>query len=178
VCGEAASLLQPSDPRREDLARIGCDDGEPDACFLLGKMTEQKDPNGAKALYDVACPAVIADDGREEIYSKAACDALSTLYEEGRAVAKDSDRGYYYSRLACTRSGFALDHAPCVRKALYHARNYRGGTTDWLLTTAQLARKVLNGDDGPPVFAKECERPSVAELCKTHEKTILTASTY
>src|SRR5262249_36552423 len=33
VCGEAARLLDANDPRREDLARLGCEDGEPDGCY-------------------------------------------------------------------------------------------------------------------------------------------------
>jgi TPR repeat protein len=175
VCGEAARLLAPDDARREDLARIGCDDGEPDGCFVLGQLAEPNAMEKAALLYDIACPAVIADDGREEIYSKPACDRLGQMYEEGKGFEKDSDRAFYYASLACTRVEREQDHGACVRRALLHARGYWRSNL-FGKTPRMLAKIYFYGDD-EPAEGHECERPSVAELCKTNEKAVL-SSTY
>lgn len=173
VCGEAASYLEPGDAKIADLARIGCDDGEPDACYLLGRLGEEADPKNAVALYNLACPTVLAADGRADVYSKKACDRLAELNEEGRLVDKDSDRAFYYSTLACSRSGFERDHAPCLRRALFHGRGYMGDQRWGLRTAMEIAREVFYGSEGAPVDAKECTRPSVQEACKRDEPRLL-----
>jgi TPR repeat protein len=173
VCGAAAAYLDEKDGRRLDLAKLGCDAGEPEACHLLGRATEERDPRGAVALYNVACPSVVSADWRSDMYSKAGCDRLVELHEEGRFVPKDSDRGFFYSTLACTRPGFERDHAPCVRRALYHARGYRGELRWSTMTNGDIARDAFYGALGSTLHAKECERPSVAALCKREEKAIL-----
>ena len=173
VCGRAASYLDEGDPRALDLARMGCEDGEPDACWLLGRATEASDARNALALYDVACPSIVGDDGRPEIWSKRACDRLSELSEEGKLMAKDSDRAFYYSSLACTQSGLERHHAPCVRRALFHVRQYRGVSIWFPMTTGAIANEVFFGSNVAPGDGKECERPSVRELCKANEAAVL-----
>jgi TPR repeat protein len=165
VCGEAIPYLDAGDPRRADLARIGCDGGEPDACYWLGRQTEPSDMNKAIALYDVACPPITTSEDLEEIYSRAACDRLSELNEEGRALDKDSDRAFFYATLACTRGGFERDHAPCLRRAMFHARGYKGDLRWSTETSGQIADDFFYGI----LDAKECERPSVQALCKEQE---------
>jgi TPR repeat protein len=166
VCGEAASYLDDADPRRVDLARIGCDAGEPDACEIVARGLESTDVHAALALYAVACPAVVADDEREEIYSKRACDRLSELAEEGKVVDQDSPRAFFYSTLACTRGGFERDHAPCLRRGLYHARKFLGRLRWSTMTHKQVARSFFYGYDGATGDVDECARPSVAAACK------------
>lgn len=34
------------------------------------------------------------------------------------------------------------------------------------MTTADVGRLIFRGPEGTPIEAKECSRPSVAELCK------------
>jgi TPR repeat protein len=170
VCGEAARYLDAADGRLVDLARMGCDDGEPDACFVLGDLYDrgsgvEKNPGTAFRLYEVACPPVIAADGREERYSKAACARLAERYEEGQALEKDVYRAYFYASLACTRGGFERDHVPCLRRGLLHAQ-HEFRPEDALESPLAAALRVFFGPTGDPVNAKECERPSVAALCK------------
>ena len=170
-CGEAARYLDPGDARIADLARIGCDDGEPEACFELGDLHERgagvdRDLVKAFALYQQACPSVMAADGREDIYSKAACDRLSAWSEAGTDVEKDRDRAYFYSTLACPGDGIAIDHAFCVHRAIFHSVNEYRSSDHFLMTTNDIGRLIFHGPDGKPIDGKECSRPSVAELCK------------
>ena len=170
-CGEAARYLDPGDARIVDLARIGCDDGEPDACFVLGDLHERgagldKDLVKAFTLYEQACPSVMASDGREDIYSKAACDRLSAWAEAGADVEKDRDRAFFYAKLACPGDGIAMDHSFCVHRAIFHSvHDYRAWDLG-LMPTGDAGRLLFHGADGTPIDAKECSRPSVAELCK------------
>jgi TPR repeat protein len=143
-------------------------------CFVLGQLAEPTDVKKAIALYDIACPSVVADDGREDIYSKPACDRLGQMYEEGQGFEKDSDRAFYYASLACTRVEREQDHAACVRRALLHARGYWRSNL-FGKTPRMLAKIYFYGDD-EPAQGHECERPSVTELCKTHEKAILSST--
>lgn len=171
VCGEAARYLEPTDARVADLARIGCDDGEPDACFVLGDLYERgagmaKDAQKAFSLYQLACPSTVASDGRADIVSKAACDRLSVKYEEGAELAQDRDRAFFYSTLACKGESVEVDHAFCVHRAIFHAKHDYRSRTHYLLTTTEAGRLFYHGSDTEPVKAKECDRPSVAELCK------------
>jgi len=170
VCGEAARYLDPADARIADLARMGCDDGEPDACFVLGDLYDrgagvEKSPATAFRLYEVACPPVIAGDGREERYSKAACALLAQRYGDGDGMEKDIYRSYYYASLACTRGGFERDHTPCLRRGLLHAQ-HQFRSDDILGSPLSAGLRFFFGIDVDPVNAKECERPSVQALCK------------
>lgn len=173
VCGEAALYLEPKDARVADLARMGCDDGEPDACYLLARAAEEGDPKTAAALYEIACPAILASDGRAEGYSKRACDRLAELSEQGKLFDKDSDRAFFYSTLACTRPGNERDHAPCLRRALFHGRGYMGDRRWGLQTAVEVAREHFYGRQDPP---GECARPSVADACKRDEPALLRAT--
>jgi TPR repeat protein len=171
-CGEAARYLDAGDARTLDLARIGCNEGDPEACFVLGDRYERgagvaKDQIKAFALYQQACPAVLAEDGREEIYSKAACDRLSAWSEEGTDVEKDRDRAFFFARLACPGDGIALDHAFCVHRAVFHAAHDYRASEYFLKTPQDIGRLFFHGVDRSPVNGLECSRPSVAELCKT-----------
>lgn len=172
VCGEAARYLDDGDARAADLAKIGCDDGEPDACFVLGDLYERgaggvpKDVPKAIALYQVACPSFVADDRRADVVSQAACDRLSIKYEEGKDLEQDRDRAFFYSSLACTGEGVTFEHAFCVRRAVYHSKHNYVWRSHYLLTTNQVGQLIFNGPDYEPLNAKECERPSVVELCK------------
>lgn len=171
VCGQAARYLDPTDARIADLAKIGCDDGEPDACFVLGDLYERgagvtKDMAKAFSLYQLACPTIIADDGRADIVSKAACDRLSTKYEEGTDLAQDRGRAFFYSTIACQGDGIELDHSFCVRRAIFHAQHDFRSRDHFLLTTGEVGRLIFHGRESEPVNGKECNRPSVAELCK------------
>jgi TPR repeat protein len=177
VCGEAARFLDPEDQRVLDLARIGCDDGEPEACFMLGDLHErgagvEKDLAAATRLYQAACPSVLASDDREERYSKAACDRLAGMYEEGRLFDEDIQRAYFYSTLACTRRGFERDQAPCLRRARFHAQHDFVDREHVTNTSRQAAREFFYGIDSDPVNGKECERPSVAALCQRDAKLV------
>lgn len=168
VCGEAARYLDPGDLRIADLARMGCDDGEPDACFVLGDLYDrgagiEQSAATAFALYTLACPAELAADGREEIYSKPACARLAERYEEGKAFEEDVFLAYYYVSRACTRGGFERDHAPCLRRGRMHAREHFKDPQHWLETPEQSARRFFFGD---PMNGNECERPSVEAICK------------
>jgi TPR repeat protein len=171
VCGEAARYLDATDPRLADLARMGCDDGEPDGCFVLGDLYDrgagvEKSAATAFGLYDVACPSLVADDGREELYSKAACARLAERYEEGETLEKDVFRAFFYSTLACTRGGYERDHLPCLRRGRLHAQNQFKKYDDYMTTPLAAGLEFFFGASGEPVDAKECERPSVAALCK------------
>ncbi len=139
VCGEAARYLDAGDPRVADLARMGAGDGEPDAFFVLGDLHDrgagvEKSPVTAFGLYELACPAELAADEREERYSKAACAWLAERYEEGATLEKDSFRAYYYASEACTRGGFERDHAPCLLRGRLHAQ-YGFRDPDFILET-------------------------------------------
>jgi TPR repeat protein len=170
-CGEAARYLDAGDARTLDLARIGCDDGEPEACYVLGDLYERgigvaKDGVKAFGLYQQACPTVLADDGRADIYSKAACDRLSAWSEEGVDVEKDRDRAFFYANLACPGDGIEVDHSFCVHRAIFHSVNEYRSRENYLMTTGDVGRMIFHGADTPPADGKECSRPSVAELCK------------
>jgi TPR repeat protein len=177
VCGEAARYLDADDPRLVDLARMGAGDGEPDAIFVLGDLHErgagvEKDPTAAFALYELACPAELAADEREERYSKPACARLAERYEEGATLEQDSFRAYYYASRACTRGGFERDHAPCLLRGRLHAQYGFRDPKIIFEPPSQLARRFFFGLGAPPVNGKECERPSVEELCKRDAKLI------
>ncbi|HVY45326.1 MAG TPA: hypothetical protein VHB21_05575, partial [Minicystis sp.] len=143
--------------------------------YVLGALAEPRDRKAAIALYELACPSAVAGDGREDIYSKPACDRLGQLYETGQGFEKDSDRAFYYASLACTRAVREQDHAYCVRRALFHARGYY--RSDVFGKTPRMLGKLYFYGDDVPSDGHECERPSVAALCKENEKAIL-ASPY
>jgi len=168
TCGEAARYLDPSDARVLDLAQIGCAEGEPDGCFVLGDRYEhgagvEKDDRAALRYYELACPRVLADDGREEVYSKAACARLAERY--AGSGPEERLREFHYASLACSHPGFERDHAPCVRRALLHY--VHGFRSESITETSESAgREFLRGEDQTPVNARECERPSVRAECE------------
>lgn len=174
TCGEAARYLDPSDARVLDLAMIGCADGEPDACFVLGQHYErgagvEKDDRAAVRYYEMACPRVLAADGREEVYSKPACARLAERY--AGSGPEERLREFHYASLACSRPGLERDHAPCVRRALLHY--VHGFRSDTITQTSQSAgREFLFGDERTERDGKECERPSVRAACEKAKAVI------
>lgn len=169
-CGEAASLLPESDQRRLALAAAGCDDGEAEGCYQLGRAYEEgrgvaKDEARARALYELACPptrpaAEWRDGPRQGEYAPRACDRLAALHEPGEGRVRSASAPWYYAASACQRSGFERDHAPCLRLARYHWLTVDTGRN--LEDTLDTAR----GGQSFPANRKECLRPSVAEACK------------
>ena len=171
VCGEAVRYLEQTDARIPDLAAMGCDDGEPDGCYALGDVHERgmgvsKDVGQALALYQVACPPMVADDQRADIVSQSACHRLSIKYDEGQDLEKDRDRAYFYSTLACPGEGVNIDHSYCVRRAVFHGKYDYLWRKMYRLTTYEIGQLIFRGPSNEPINEQECERPSVAALCK------------
>jgi TPR repeat protein len=161
TCGEAARYLEPSDPRRAELAEIGCEDGDPDACYLQGLLLEEAHQDAsAWRLFEVACPRVVAVDNRPEIYSHRACDHLAAKYEEAIGVPKDPESAYFYASRACLDTGMEIDHAPCLRLGRYEAKGF--GT----LSQGDSGYGSYLGPIGAPFFHNECKRASVKEQCE------------
>jgi TPR repeat protein len=178
TCGEAARYAPEGTPNRRALAELGCENGEAEGCYELGKLHEEgqsvpKDETRARALFELACPAMVprsewrAGPRRGE-YSARACDRLAELYEGGEMPPKDPTRARFYAQLACSRPGFEREHAPCVRLARYWASSkvHTG-------RNAQEAESYFYGTGSAPIYGKECRRPSVKELCAQHEQAII-----
>lgn len=173
TCGEAALDLPETDARRLDLARLGCDAGEADGCYAVGRALEEgwgidKDLDAAVAAYERACPPYAGrrdwqGAGDVEERSKRACDRLAAGYESGDLVAKDAGRAMFYARLACTEAGSETFHGGCVRVAR-------------LLVEAGIQGSHSDSDEwnafGPLGGAadNECQRPSVAAACAEYKK--------
>ncbi|MFO0619255.1 MAG: hypothetical protein U0414_42095 [Polyangiaceae bacterium] len=120
VCGEAAMHLGLEDERAVDAARFGCEAGEADACFALGQHFEfgkgvDKDLALARDLYDMACPAVIRSDGRQE-HSKRACDRIAAAFQDGDLFEKSHAQALFYATRACPHPA-QTNALPCVRLA-------------------------------------------------------------
>jgi TPR repeat protein len=187
VCGDAAREVAPDDPRLPDLARMGCENGEVEGCYALGRLYEEgrgvpRDAFAARSLYDLACPpmrpASWGYGPRQGDYSPRACDRLAEMYEAGAMPPKDVDRARYYAEFACSRPGFERDHAPCIRLARYWAS---GAVKSGCVAVGE-ARCASNSEEaedrfyGPksaPVSAKECERPSVKALCDRYKQELV-----
>jgi TPR repeat protein len=183
VCGDAARELPLDDPRVLDLARMGCENGEVEGCYALGRLYEEgrgvpRDVVAARSLYDIACPPMRpADETRTGDYSPRACDRLAEIYEAGAMPPKDVGRARYYAELACMRPGFERDHAPCVRLARYWASYaVTSGCVEVgelrCLSQSEEAGVRFYGPNSPIVGGRECQRPSVKALCDTYKKEL------
>lgn len=183
TCGDAAYFVAKDDSRRLDLARLGCENGEAEGCYELGRMYEEgqgvsKDEKAARALYELACPPYrptdYADEPKTAEYSVAACDRLAEIHEDGAMPPKDVARARYYAEFACRFPGMQEDHAPCIRLARYWAsRAIRSNCEEfWCAGDMAQTMEKLNGPSMTPFEAKECERPSVKALCEKHKAEI------
>lgn len=178
TCGEAARHAAEDAPNRLALAELGCDDGEAEGCYELGRVYEEgrlvaKDEARARALYERACPAWVPrtewrPGPRRGEYSPRACDRLAQYYEGGEMPPKDPTRAEFYAELACANPGFERDHAPCVRAARYWVhKKVRTGRN------AEEAELRFYGTSSAPIYGKECQRPSVKDLCAPLEKEVI-----
>jgi TPR repeat protein len=183
VCGDAAHFVPNDDARRVDLARLGCENGEAEGCYELGRSYEEgrgvtKDEKLARALYELACPPYHPVDGTNEPttgeYSAAACDRLAEKFEGGTMPPKDIRNARYYAEFACKYPGMQYDHAVCVRLARYWAAGVIRTDCDeeWCPTNMMITREKFYGASAPPFAAQECERPSVRDLCATYRPEI------
>lgn len=183
VCGDAAHFVPKDDVRRVDLARFGCENGESEGCYELGRLYEvgqdvPKDEKAARALYELACPPIRpaewADEQKTGEYSPAACDRLAEIYEDGAMPPKNIPRARYYAELACKDPGKQYDHAPCIRLARYWASQAIRSNcqSEWCTGDMVNAMEKFYGPRQPPAEPKECERPSVKALCEKYKAEI------
>lgn len=164
-CGEAALYLGSEDGRALDAARIGCEGGEADACFVMGQAFENgagvaKDLDVAIALYEAACPPTARGDYKEE-YSKLACDRLAAAYQKGDLFEASMPRALFYARRACTRPAHERDFAPCVRLAVELRRDH--GRTGLYMNHPD---HVVDTEGAGPT---KCGRASVRQECKEYQ---------
>jgi len=167
-CGAAAIDLPPTDPRRLDLARFGCADGEADGCYALGRAYEEgwgipKNPAAALTEYEKACPPNRRPDQADE-RSKLACDRLSQAYELGDLVPKSATSATFYAWSACANPGFERYQGPCVRlgRLLFAVGSQGLGRSDPDFDAL--------GPGSEPYGHRECKRPSVAAECAAYQK--------
>lgn len=190
VCGDAAHFVPKDDARHLDLARFGCENGEAEGCYELGRLYEEgvgvpKDEKAARALYELACPPYRprstdwGDEAKTGDYSPAACDRLAEIYEGGTMPPKDVPRAQYYAEFACKDPGMQYDHAPCIRLGRYWtSRAIRTGCkTEWCTGDMANAMEKFYGPRQAPAEGKECERPSVKALCDKYKGEIDTMAT-
>jgi hypothetical protein len=165
------------EPARLDLAILGCENGEPDACASLALRLEEgrgveKDPERARRLLELACPPFAPTNDHlhlriEGEYSRLACDRLSR-YEAGEKLPPDNwERTLFYARKACPDSGYELDHAPCVRLGMLWAKNPKSTGRN-----GEDAREAAWGTQRDPILRGECKRPSVAAECEAFEAAL------
>lgn len=183
VCGDAAHFVPADDTRRLELARLGCENGEAEGCYELGRMLEDgqgitKDEQAARRLYELACPPYrpldYADEPKTSEYSPAACDRLAEIYEGGAMPPKDVARAQYYAEFACKNPGMEYNHAACIRLGRYwtsHALS-TNCTSTWCAGDLAQAMEKFNGPTNPPAEAKECERPSAKALCEKYNSEL------
>jgi len=181
VCGDAAFFAPKDDARRLDLARFGCENGEAEGCYELGRLYEEghgvpKDEKAARSLYELACPpyrpmTAWAEATKTGDYSPAACDRLAEIYEGGAMPPKDVARAQYYAEFACKDPGLQYDHAPCIRLGRYWtSRALKTGCRgEWCAGDLAQAMEKFHGPRQAPFEGKECERPSVKALCDTYK---------
>ncbi|MFO0619569.1 MAG: hypothetical protein U0414_43685, partial [Polyangiaceae bacterium] len=165
-CGEAALYLGADDARALDAARIGCEGGEADGCFVMGQAFEsgalvEKNIDAAIALYERACPATARTDYREE-YSKLACDRLAAAYQTGDLFEESRARALFYARRSCTRPAHERDFTPCVRLAVELRRDH-GRTGLGLDHPDHIV-------DSEPYVPTKCGRASARQECKAYEE--------
>jgi TPR repeat protein len=169
TCGQATRFVDDTDPKRVDLAKLGCENGEAEACYVLGTLHEggkgvPKDEALARRLYELACPAKVpietTSSPRRGEYSQRACARMAAYYDEGAIPPKDDARAFFYLAKGCPVPGLALDHETCVKVARY-----------WLTTARNSGR---NGEEAGLHLRRkdECRRPSVGTLCDTEMKAL------
>lgn len=163
TCGDATRYLAEDDPSRFDLGVLGCENGEAEGCYALGRALElgvgvDKDVDGGRALYDVACPPLIGSGD----YSAHACDRLAMIALGEGFPGKDRYTAKHYFNAACRNPGYEIDHTPCVHFGMLWATREGEGQN------AHEARMVAMGEaiygaDRPHL--DDCRRPSVAGPC-------------
>lgn len=175
TCGDATKYLPAEDPSRRDLAILGCENGEADACALLAELYDQgrgvpREPDRANALYDLSCPPIRPEDDTDD-YAPRACDHLAEIYAGGPYPGKDRERGSYYARAACRHPGHEFDHAPCIRLGTLWATKRTVTFSEGMNRT----RAEESAYGWEPDFNHECDRPSVAAECAAFKKALETA---
>jgi TPR repeat protein len=177
TCGEATKYLPDGDAQMLDLAALGCENGEAEGCYALGRLYEEgrgvdKDERRAKELYDVACPPTRSRTQGLPMgeYSPRACDRLAELAMGGEIYpGKERARAKYYMEMACQHPGRERLHAPCVRLGMLWATKKASSGPGKNASEAKWA--AWGGDDA----AKgECSRPSVKAECETFAEAIKT----
>jgi Sel1 repeat len=177
VCSDAAKSLPADDPRVVDLARWGCENGEANGCYLLGKLYEEgrgveKDEVFARSLYEQACPSRRASSvSRSGDISPAACVKLAEAAEGGAIPPKDRARALYYVQALCSSPGYERDHSYCVKLAKYWTSGVMPNScpessSDACKANIPVVSSLLNGPTDDPLNGKECQRPSVKALCE------------
>jgi TPR repeat protein len=172
------------DPRVPDLARWGCENGEPSGCYVLAKLHEEgrgveKDEPFARSLYEMACPPTRASyAGQYGDYSPAACSRLAEIAEGGVMPPKERARAIFYAEYACRNPGSERDHSFCVKLAKYWTTGVLSQTcetynADWCRNSARQAADVFYGPDRQPGDEKECQRPSVKAACDALESNVV-----
>lgn len=178
TCGEAGRYLPATDPTSLDLAILGCDDGEAEGCYELGRHFEDgvgvdKDVDRARALYELACPPArpleLGAGPRLGEYSPRACDRLAEIVGGGAYPPTPFARAMYYAQFACIHPGYEIDQAPCVRLGRYWASNP--------IATGHAISDARDAAEGPlraEASQSECNRPSVKDACDAFQKAMLT----
>lgn len=180
TCGDAGKFLPADDPRRTDLGILGCENGEAEGCYLLGRAYEAgngvpKDEKKARSLYDLACPPLQARTWTGAIQgeiSTHACDRIAEIAIGDSYPGKDRVAAKYYAQAACRGS---FDHAPCVRLAMLWATRptSAGGGKN-----AHEARVVAMGETyygAANRYDDDCRRPSVATECAALKEALTKA---
>jgi hypothetical protein len=166
TCGDAAKFLPADDARRTDLGILGCENGEAEGCYLLGRAYETgngvpKDEKQARALYDVACPPLQARGlgAIQGELSAHACDRIAEIAIGDSYPGKDRVTAKYYAQAACSGS---IDHAPCVRLAMLWATRPGPGQNAHEARMAAMGETYLGQESN---YNNDCRRPSVATEC-------------
>lgn len=180
TCGDAARYVPAGDTKITDLAILGCENGEAEGCYALARAYESgagvpKSEEQARALYDVACPALRPErfsGAPVTDYSPRACDRLAEIAIGGAYPGKDRYTAKHYALSACRDPSFEVDHGPCVRLGMLWATRTGAGQN------AHEARMVAMGEapygaDRPHL--DDCKRPSVERECNELREALKTA---
>ena len=178
ACGQASRYLASNDPTQLDLAILGCDDGDAEGCYELGRHYEEgvgvtKDPEHARSLYEVACPPARPQEfttgPRLGEYSARACDRLADLVSLGQYPPKPFAVAMYYAQFACIHPGYEIEQAPCVRLGRFWGTNPIA-TGHAISDARDAAEGAMRGSESE----SECNRPSVKAECEAFKKAMLT----
>lgn len=177
TCGEATKYLPDGDPQTFDLAALGCENGEPEGCYALGRLFEEgkgveKSEARAKALYDVACPPTRTRNVGLPMgdYSPRACDRLAELAMGGETYpGKERARAKYYMEFACQHPGRELLHAACIRRGMLWATKKASSGPGRNADEAKYAAWA-----GSDAAKGECTRPSVKAECEAFAEALKT----